>query len=153
MVTEWGMSERLGWVRYAGQGLQYLGGVMDDNASLSPETREAIDAEVKHAVAIAIAADIKRLGGVDGQGGAIARNFDGIVVRAGRGTDPHVVARDHVAAAQNVKLVAVAIEADVKIAFRQGRERTVCSRQSRCCCWTRSRSPPLSWPGKELHSW
>ncbi len=50
MVTEWGMSEKLGWVRYAGQGLQYLGGVMDDNASLSPETREAIDSEVKRIV-------------------------------------------------------------------------------------------------------
>jgi cell division protease FtsH len=50
MVTEWGMSERLGWVRYAGQGLQYLGGVMDDNTNLSPETREAIDAEVKRIV-------------------------------------------------------------------------------------------------------
>jgi cell division protease FtsH len=50
MVTEWGMSEKLGWVRYAGQGLQYLGGVMDDNASLSPETREMIDTEVKRIV-------------------------------------------------------------------------------------------------------
>ncbi len=50
MVTEWGMSEKLGWVRYAGQGLQYLGGVMDDNASLSPETRELIDNEVKRIV-------------------------------------------------------------------------------------------------------
>jgi cell division protease FtsH len=50
MVTEWGMSEKLGWVRYAGQGLQYLGGAVDDNASLSPETREAIDSEVKRIV-------------------------------------------------------------------------------------------------------
>jgi cell division protease FtsH len=50
MVTEWGMSEKLGWVRYAGQGLQYLGGGIEDNASLSPETREAIDSEVKRIV-------------------------------------------------------------------------------------------------------
>ncbi len=50
MVTEWGMSEKLGWVRYAGQQLQYLGGAMEDNASLSPETRETIDAEVKRIV-------------------------------------------------------------------------------------------------------
>lgn len=50
MVTEWGMSERLGWVRYAGQQLQYLGGAMEDNSSLSPETREAIDNEVKRIV-------------------------------------------------------------------------------------------------------
>jgi cell division protease FtsH len=50
MVTEWGMSEKLGWVRYAGQQLQYLGGVMEDNAGLSPETREMIDGEVKRIV-------------------------------------------------------------------------------------------------------
>ncbi len=50
MVTEWGMSEKLGWVRYAGQQLQYLGGAMEDNASLSPETRQTIDGEVKRIV-------------------------------------------------------------------------------------------------------
>ena len=50
MVTEWGMSEALGWVRYAGQQLQYLGGTMEDNSSLSPETRELIDSEVKRIV-------------------------------------------------------------------------------------------------------
>lgn len=50
MVTEWGMSEKLGWVRYAGQQLQYLGGAMEDNAGLSPETRELIDNEVKRIV-------------------------------------------------------------------------------------------------------
>ncbi len=50
MVTEWGMSEKLGWVRYAGQQLQYLGGAMEDNSSLSPETREVIDGEVKRIV-------------------------------------------------------------------------------------------------------
>lgn len=50
MVTEWGMSEALGWVRYAGQQLQYLGGAIEDNAGLSPETRELIDSEVKRIV-------------------------------------------------------------------------------------------------------
>ncbi len=50
MVTEWGMSEALGWVRYAGQQLQYLGGTMEDNSSLSPETRQLIDSEVKRIV-------------------------------------------------------------------------------------------------------
>ena len=47
MVTEFGMSEKLGSVRYAGQQLQYLGGAVEDNSSLSPETRSLIDAEVK----------------------------------------------------------------------------------------------------------
>jgi len=50
MVTEWGMSEAVGWVRYAGQQLQYLGGAIEDNAGLSPETRELIDSEVKRIV-------------------------------------------------------------------------------------------------------
>ncbi len=31
MVTEFGMSEQLGSVRYAGQQLQFLGGPMQDN--------------------------------------------------------------------------------------------------------------------------
>ena len=40
MVTEFGMSEKLGSVRYAGQQLQYLGGSVEDNSQLSPETRQ-----------------------------------------------------------------------------------------------------------------
>ena len=47
MITEFGMSVRLGSVRYAGRQLQYLGGVMQDNSQLSPHTREIIDAEVQ----------------------------------------------------------------------------------------------------------
>jgi len=47
MATEFGMSEKLGSVRYAGQQLQYLGGMMQDNSQLSPRTREIIDAEVQ----------------------------------------------------------------------------------------------------------
>ena len=50
MVTEFGMSEQLGSVRYAGQALQYLGGQIEDNSQLSPHTRELIDGEVKRIV-------------------------------------------------------------------------------------------------------
>ncbi|MBN1630830.1 MAG: cell division protein FtsH, partial [Thermoleophilia bacterium] len=47
MVTEFGMSEKLGSVRYAGQQLKYLGGVTQDNSHLSPHTQEIIDSEVR----------------------------------------------------------------------------------------------------------
>jgi cell division protease FtsH len=50
MVTEFGMSEKLGSVRYAGQQLQYLGGSVENNGQISPETRQVIDAEVKRLV-------------------------------------------------------------------------------------------------------
>ena len=50
MVTEFGMSDKLGSVRYAGQQLQYLGNVMQDNTQLSPHTREIIDDEVQRLV-------------------------------------------------------------------------------------------------------
>lgn len=50
MVTEFGMSDKLGSVRYAGQQLQYLGGAVEDNSQLSPETRQVIDAEVRRIV-------------------------------------------------------------------------------------------------------
>ena len=50
MVTEFGMSEKLGSVRYAGQQLQYLGGAVEDNSQLSPETRQVIDSEVQRIV-------------------------------------------------------------------------------------------------------
>ncbi|MGI5939269.1 MAG: ATP-dependent zinc metalloprotease FtsH [Thermoleophilia bacterium] len=50
MITEFGMSSKLGSVRYAGQALQYLGGVVQDNSQLSPQTRELIDAEVRDIV-------------------------------------------------------------------------------------------------------
>ncbi len=50
MVTEFGMSDVLGSVRYAGQQLQYLGGAVEDNSSLSAETRKLIDAEVKRII-------------------------------------------------------------------------------------------------------
>ena len=47
MVTEFGMSEKLGSVRYAGQQMKYLGGVTQDNSHLSPYTQEVIDSEVR----------------------------------------------------------------------------------------------------------
>jgi cell division protease FtsH len=50
MVTEFGMSEKLGSVRYAGQQLQYLGGAIQEDSTLSPETRRVIDAEVQRII-------------------------------------------------------------------------------------------------------
>ncbi|MGB8775417.1 MAG: ATP-dependent zinc metalloprotease FtsH, partial [Terriglobales bacterium] len=50
MVTEFGMSDKLGSVRYAGQQLQYLGGTVEDNSQISPETRQVIDGEVQRFV-------------------------------------------------------------------------------------------------------
>lgn len=50
MVTEYGMSEKLGSVRYAGQQLQYLGGSIEDNSQVSPETRQVIDVEIQRMV-------------------------------------------------------------------------------------------------------
>jgi len=50
MVTEFGMSEKLGSVRYAGQQLEYLGGSVEDNSQVSPETRQLIDEEVQRLV-------------------------------------------------------------------------------------------------------
>ncbi len=50
MVVEFGMSAKLGSVRYAGQQLQYLGSSIEDSSNLSPATRETIDAEVQRIV-------------------------------------------------------------------------------------------------------
>lgn len=50
MVTEFGMSDKLGAVRYAGQQLQYLGRNVQDDANISPHTRELIDEEVQRIV-------------------------------------------------------------------------------------------------------
>ena len=50
MITEFGMSEKLGSVRYAGQQLQYLGGAIEDNSQISPETRKVIDEEIRRIV-------------------------------------------------------------------------------------------------------
>jgi cell division protease FtsH len=50
MVAEFGMSDKLGSVRYAGQQLQYLGGSVEDSTNISPETQEKIDREVQRLV-------------------------------------------------------------------------------------------------------
>jgi cell division protease FtsH len=50
MVTEFGMSEKLGSVRYSGQQLQYLGGAVTEAGGLSPHTQETIDDEVQRIV-------------------------------------------------------------------------------------------------------
>jgi cell division protease FtsH len=50
MVTEFGMSEKLGSVRYAGDRLRYLGGVVDAGSDCSAETQQTIDAEVSRIV-------------------------------------------------------------------------------------------------------
>ena len=50
MVTEFGMSDKLGTVRYAGQQLQYLGGAIEDNSNISQETRQLIDREVQRII-------------------------------------------------------------------------------------------------------
>ncbi len=50
MITEFGMSDKLGSVRYAGQQLQFLGRSVEDNSPISPETREVIDREVQRLI-------------------------------------------------------------------------------------------------------
>lgn len=50
MVVEFGMSETLGSVRYAGQQLQYLAGGIQEAGVISPSTQELIDREVKNLV-------------------------------------------------------------------------------------------------------
>ena len=50
MVVEFGMSPKLGSVRYAGQQMQYMGQSVEDDGHLSPETRKLIDAEVQRIV-------------------------------------------------------------------------------------------------------
>jgi cell division protease FtsH len=50
MVTEFGMSEKLGSVRYAGQRLQYLGGAVAEGSDASAATHETIDDEMRRIV-------------------------------------------------------------------------------------------------------
>jgi len=50
MVTEFGMSEKLGAVRYAGQRLQYLGTTAEEGADNSVESRALIDDEVRRII-------------------------------------------------------------------------------------------------------
>jgi cell division protease FtsH len=50
MVTEFGMSEKLGSVRFVGQRLRYLAGTVEDSSDISAETKETIDAEVRRII-------------------------------------------------------------------------------------------------------
>jgi cell division protease FtsH len=50
MVTEFGMSDKLGSVRYAGQRLQYLGAAVTETSDASAATHETIDDEVRRIV-------------------------------------------------------------------------------------------------------
>jgi cell division protease FtsH len=50
MVAEFGMSDKLGSVRYAGEQLQYLRGAVLDGDQVSEQTRETIDTEVQRIV-------------------------------------------------------------------------------------------------------
>jgi cell division protease FtsH len=50
MVTEFGMSQKLGSVRYAGERLQYLGTALVDGSEASAASHETIDVEVRRIV-------------------------------------------------------------------------------------------------------
>lgn len=50
MVTEFGMSDKLGTVRYAGQQSQYLGGMAVNDSQTSQLTRQSIDSEVQRII-------------------------------------------------------------------------------------------------------
>ena len=50
MVTEFGMSEKLGSVRYAGQRLQYMTTAVEDASDSSLETRALVDDEVRRII-------------------------------------------------------------------------------------------------------
>ena len=50
MVTEFGMSDKLGTVRYVGQQSQYLGGMAVDDSQTSQQTRQIIDSEIHRIV-------------------------------------------------------------------------------------------------------
>jgi len=50
MVTEFGMSEKLGSVRYAGQRFEYLGAPVGEMSDNSAETRGIIDEEVRRII-------------------------------------------------------------------------------------------------------
>ena len=62
MVTEFGMSDKLGSVRYAGPQLQYLGTAISDTSQLSPHTQDVIDAEVQRIVDVQYARARQLLG-------------------------------------------------------------------------------------------
>jgi cell division protease FtsH len=88
MVTEFGMSEKLGSVRYAGQRLQYLGAAVAEGSDASAATQETIDAEVRRIVgeqferaATLVAAHRDALSGLSAEL-LKAESLDGSAVRA-----------------------------------------------------------------------
>jgi cell division protease FtsH len=100
MVTEFGMSDKLGSVRYAGQRLQYLGTGIDERAEMSAETRETIDAEIRRIVgeqsARAEALLEAHRGALAGLAADLlkAESLDGSAVREALGTAPRASALD-----------------------------------------------------------
>jgi cell division protease FtsH len=99
MVTEFGMSDALGSVRYAGQRLQYLGGAGAEGTDASAATHETIDAEVRRIVgeqferaAALLAAHRDALSQLSAEL-LKAESLDGSAVRAALSSAGHVAAR------------------------------------------------------------
>ena len=98
MVTEFGMSEKLGSVRYAGQRLQYLGTAVAESSDASAATHETIDAEVRRIVgeqferaATLVAAHRDALSQLSAEL-LKAESLDGSAVRAALSSAGHAVA-------------------------------------------------------------
>ncbi len=98
MVTEFGMSDKLGAVRYAGQRLQYLGTAVADGSDASAATHETIDAEVRRIVgeqferaATLVAAHRDALSQLSAEL-LKAESLDGSAVRAALASAGHAVA-------------------------------------------------------------
>ncbi len=98
MVTEFGMSEKLGSVRYAGQRLQYLGTAVAEGSDASAATHETIDAEVRRIVgeqferaAAFVAAHRDTLSQLSAEL-LKAESLDGSAVRAALSSAGHAVA-------------------------------------------------------------
>ena len=98
MVTEFGMSEKLGSVRYVGQRLQYLGAAVAESSDASAATHETIDAEVRRIVgeqferaATLVAAHRDALSQLSAEL-LRAESLDGSAVRAALSSAGHAVA-------------------------------------------------------------
>jgi cell division protease FtsH len=98
MVTEFGMSEKLGSVRYAGQRLQYLGTAVEESSDASAATHETIDDEVRRLVgeqferaATLVAAHRDALNELSAEL-LKAESLDGSAVRAALSSAEHAVA-------------------------------------------------------------
>ena len=98
MVTEFGMSDKLGSVRYVGQRLQYLGTAVAEGSDASAATQETIDAEVRRIVgeqferaATLVAAHRDALSQLSAEL-LKAESLDGSAVRAALSSAGHAVA-------------------------------------------------------------